>query len=242
MRKNTIYLISAIGLIAVAIAVYFIAFKSFDYKVLDEIKNESESGNMTFLFIDVSKLDSNNILDAAHELLQERIIDKYKDFKPHDGMDPEMAAPDVLVAYFYKQDDTTQVPEAMQNVLKSKFPDNDIIRLKLNLISEGFMYTGAYNPYSKIITMDSLSGRTMLFVPQAGTRAKDIMDQTMPPGHPDMNQMPEGHPDMNQMPEGHPDMNQMPPGHPDINQMPKGHPDMNQMKPKEPKNNLQKKM
>lgn len=222
MQKNKVYLLIALAVIILGGAAWYFTSSSFSYKVVDEISDTSEGGNTTFLFVDVNELDSLEIYKASQELLKKRIIDKYAGKEmPQDAMHQEGGS-ELLIAYFYKQDDTTAIPDAMKQVLRSKFPMNDMVKHNLNYISEGFMYTGVYNPFQKQKTIDSLSPRTMLFVPKPGTLAKDIM-QGMPADHPpmDMNQLPEGHPsvDQNELPAGHPpmDMNSMPAGHPPVN-------------------------
>ena len=171
------YLIIAVVAIAAIGLLYLIFSKPFEYNVLDEISEQSEAGNVLFLFVDVNDLDSNAILKASKKLLKERVIDLYKDIEiPNDiHHHHEEMGQHLLIAYFYRQGDTAAVPEAMKNVLKTKFPRNEIVKYQLNYISEGFMYTGLYSPFEKKVRIDSLSPKTMLFVPKEGILAKDIM-------------------------------------------------------------------
>ncbi len=149
--------------------------KSIDYKVLDEIQDESHSGKTQFLFVHVSNLDSLGILKAGKEIFKERVLNKYDGTQiPEDQFHDEMPV-EILIAYFYRQEDTTAVPDQMKDLLRSKFPKNDIVRYNLNYISEGFIYSAVYDPFSKKTTIDSLSPKTMLFVPKSGTLAKDVM-------------------------------------------------------------------
>lgn len=183
-KKTLLYTLS--GIIGLAAILYFVLGNSYNYKILDEIYEESEGGNITFLFIHVDKLDSAKIYETGKKLFQERVLDRYKDdSKMSKDHWHEMMPPDVLIAYFYKQDDTTEVPAQMVDMLRRKYPRNDMVKYHLNMISDGYVYSGLYNPFTKRVGIDSLSPRTMLFVPKGGKIAKKLMDS--------MKEMPQDH-------------------------------------------------
>jgi len=172
--------------------------KAVNYKVLDEIQDESHAGKTQFLFVHVDNLDSAGILKAAKELFKDRVLSKYDGKEiPQEHLHDELPV-ELMIAYFYRQDDTTSVPDQMKQLLKSKFPKNDIVRYNLNYIAEGFIYSGVYDPFSKKTTIDSLSPKTMLFVPKAGTLAKDVM-KSMEKEHYHQEDPMKNHPDIDSL-------------------------------------------
>ncbi len=216
MKKSTLLYIVAAAVVIIAIACFLFG-GSFKYEILDEVHGDTEGGNITFLFVGVSKLDSTEIRSLAKELFKEKIIDKYKDAKVPSDANHEYTPPAALIAYFYKQNDTTAIPEQMKAMLSQKFRSSHALQGNLDYISEGFIYSGAYQIADKKQTVDSLSSKTMLLVPKKGVKAKDVLKQA-PNSHDGMEGMPEGHPPV--------DMESLPPGHPPIDMpgMPEGHP------------------
>lgn len=173
MQKKILLLI--VPVVIVVIAAFFLFQKSFKYEIIDELYDENEGGNTTFLFVAVSKLDSSKIVQISKELMQKRIIDKYKDSKiPKDEAHSQMA-PDVLIAYIYNPKDTTAIPEQMKEMIQKRFSNSPILSENLAYISEGHIYTGVYYPNMKRQTLDTLSPKTVLLVPQKKGKAKEIM-------------------------------------------------------------------
>lgn len=172
-RKILYYLIPVI--VILGIAIFLSTQKKFDYEIIDEINDENEGGNTTFLFVGVTKLDSLKIREISKELMQRRIIDKYKDKNiPKDENHAHMM-PDVLIAYLYNPSDTTAIPEQMKEMIQKRFSNNPILSENLAYISQGYIYSGVYYPQMKQQTLDTLSPKTVLLVPRKGVKAKDIM-------------------------------------------------------------------
>ncbi|HOK14604.1 MAG TPA: hypothetical protein PLV01_03585 [Candidatus Kapabacteria bacterium] len=173
MPKKILFFLVPVAIIIIAALLLFP--KSTKYEIIDEIYDENEGGNTTFLFVAVTKLDSTKIVQISKELMQKRIIDKYKDSNiPKDEIHSNMS-PDVLIAYIYNPDDTTAIPEQMKEMIQKRFSNSPILSENLAYISEGHIYTGVYYPSKKQQTLDTLSPKTVLLVPRKGVKAKDIM-------------------------------------------------------------------
>ena len=173
MPKKLLYFLVPLAIIIVA--AFFLFQKSFKYEIIDEIYDENEGGNTTFLFVAVNKLDSSKIVEISKELMQKRIIDKYKDSKiPKDEIHSHMST-DVLIAYIYNPNDTTAIPEQMKEMIQKRFSSSPILSENLAYISEGHIFTGVYYPSMKRQTLDTLSPKTVLLVPKKKGNAKEIM-------------------------------------------------------------------
>lgn len=161
----------------IAIIVIFVLNKSSKFEIIDEIYDQNEGGNTTFLFVSVNPLDSLKVLSVAKELMQKRIIDKFKNKDiPKDENHMNMM-PEVLIVYLYKADDTTAIPEKMQEMIKKRFSQSPIFSENLAYISQGFIYSGVYYTQTKQQTLDTLSPKTVLFVPKKKGKAKEIMEK-----------------------------------------------------------------
>lgn len=163
MGKMWKFIVPTAVVFAVAIYLIMNSPMGFKYEVVDEFKETSLEGTSLMMFVDVNKLDSSKIMDAARELA----VEKISKLGPDHRSDMFFCQ-----AYFYNGKDTVSMPPEMLNKMGGSNPNSDIMRMHLNLITEGFQYMAMYNSIDKKITFDTLV-RKMLFVPRNG-KAKDI--------------------------------------------------------------------
>lgn len=137
---------------------------TFDYDIVDFFEDNSSRGDFVFMFIEVNKYDT-----TMMKILGDKLKREHKTMRRNKRSDLK-----VLVAHYYMPEDTSDVPEKADSLLKASYPGEPGLKNKLYYIEKGYIYLGFTKPVKGFSRQDSLF-KSEMFIPRKGYRAEDVL-------------------------------------------------------------------
>ncbi len=136
-----------------------------EFEIVDYFIDSSDKGKFVFLFIKTDTIIASNIMKWASDFQNQ---DSTMYVQSEDILK-------VLIANFYTDKSITSIPEDEAITLRSKYQNNPGIVEKLDMASQGAIYTG-FSRYAEGMPFprDTVI-LTSVYIPKPGHKAIDIM-------------------------------------------------------------------
>jgi hypothetical protein len=160
--KKKYFAVSLIAIVSIIITLYFyfqteIKYYNERFEVLDTFSDTTDEKIYRFYFVNVSNLDSNFINYASEKTIEKTIQNTFNS--------------GVIIAHFYKLEDTLKLPENLFEKMRFKYPNKKDVDKNLRYIVRGAV---------KSYFCDSSDYQSSLFynhliIPKYGISARDVL-------------------------------------------------------------------
>ncbi len=161
LKRKFLIVSSVIVITIIFIPYYFfrdeIKYYNENYDVLDKFADTTDGKVYRFYFIRVSDLDSNFINYAARNTLEKNLNES-----DYSG---------ILIAHFYRLEDTLELPEKLFEQMRMKYPNKKDVGKNLRYVIRGAVKTY----FCDSAGYDATLFYNKLIVPRYGVNAKDVL-------------------------------------------------------------------